>query len=88
MNGIVARWIGSWEHKLANRDTNRVVRPFEWGHDWLNGTPAGDSDSFFSYRPPDTFHQENGTLRFSSAVQSPYPVTTRFWPTGFRPRVL
>jgi hypothetical protein len=25
-----------WEHKLATRDTNRVVRPFEWGADWLN----------------------------------------------------
>jgi Prolyl oligopeptidase family len=26
-----------WERKLATRDTNRVVRPFEWGTDWLNG---------------------------------------------------
>jgi hypothetical protein len=25
-----------WERKLATRDTNRVVRPFEWGTDWLN----------------------------------------------------
>ena len=24
-----------WERKLATRDTNRVVRPFEWGIDWL-----------------------------------------------------
>ena len=31
-----------WERKLATRDTNRVVRPFEWGTDWLNslGFPA------------------------------------------------
>jgi hypothetical protein len=41
-----------WERKLATRDTNRVVRPFEWGTDWLarlafpsfpvpvNGNPA------------------------------------------------
>ena len=26
-----------WERKLATRDTNRVVRPFEWGTDWLHG---------------------------------------------------
>jgi pimeloyl-ACP methyl ester carboxylesterase len=26
-----------WERKLATRDTNRVVRPFEWGTEWLNG---------------------------------------------------
>jgi len=24
-----------WERKLATRDTNRMVRPFEWGADWL-----------------------------------------------------
>ena len=27
---------GRWERKLATRDTNRVVRPFEWGTDWLH----------------------------------------------------
>jgi hypothetical protein len=25
-----------WERKLATRDTNRVVRPFDWGADWLH----------------------------------------------------
>lgn len=35
-----------WEHKLATRDTNRVVRPFEWGADWLNriGFPSYPAD--------------------------------------------
>ena len=37
MPGIYARWIDNWERKLATRDTNRVVRPFEWGLDWLGG---------------------------------------------------
>jgi Alpha/beta hydrolase domain containing 18 len=36
MPGIYARWIDRWERKLAARDTNRVVRPFEWGTDWLD----------------------------------------------------
>jgi hypothetical protein len=27
-----------WEHKLATRDTNRVVRPFDWGTEWLHRT--------------------------------------------------
>ena len=35
MPGIYGRWIDNWERKLATRDTNRVVRPFEWGLDWL-----------------------------------------------------
>lgn len=25
----------AWEHALTTRDTNRVVRPLEWGFDWL-----------------------------------------------------
>lgn len=29
-----------WERKLATRDTNRVVRPFEWGTDWLHRIDA------------------------------------------------
>ena len=36
MTGLYARWMDRWERKLATRDTNRVVRPFEWGTDWLN----------------------------------------------------
>jgi hypothetical protein len=34
--GIYGRWMDRWERKLATRDTNRVVRPFEWGTDWLS----------------------------------------------------
>src|SRR5690242_1300656 len=45
MTGIYARWMDGWERKLATRDTNRVVRPFDWGTDWLHrvgfpGCPA------------------------------------------------
>ena len=36
MRSLYARWIDRWERKLATRDTNRVVRPFEWGTDWLH----------------------------------------------------
>jgi hypothetical protein len=36
MTGLYARWMDRWERKLAMRDTNRVVRPFDWGTDWLN----------------------------------------------------
>ena len=36
MTGMYARWMDQWERKLAMRDTNRVVRPFEWGTEWLN----------------------------------------------------
>jgi len=47
MPGIYARWMDNWERKLATRDTNRVVRPFEWGTDWLNrcGYPSCPPDA-------------------------------------------
>jgi Alpha/beta hydrolase domain containing 18 len=34
--GLYARWMDRWERQLATRDTNRIVRPFEWGLDWLS----------------------------------------------------
>jgi len=35
MTRLYARWIDRWERKLATRDTNRVVRRFDWGANWL-----------------------------------------------------
>src|SRR5215475_8763476 len=30
-----ARWMYDWEYRLTTRDENRVVRPLEWGFEWL-----------------------------------------------------
>ncbi len=98
MSELYARWIYAWEHRLASRDTNRVVRPFEWGQQWLGADEAGDpgrivgeraaaaaanSEEFYSYRPPRTFHQQNGTLRFQSALETPYPENNEVWADWF-----
>ena len=32
-----------WELRLAARDTNRVVRPFEWGVEWTRSWPGADA---------------------------------------------
>jgi hypothetical protein len=47
MTGLYARWMDRWERKLATRDTNRVVRPFDWGTDWLHsiGFPHCPADA-------------------------------------------
>ncbi len=29
------RWMVAWETALTTRDENRVVRPLEWGFEWL-----------------------------------------------------
>ena len=34
-SGWYAKWMTEWETDLTTRDTNRIVRPLEWGFDWL-----------------------------------------------------
>jgi Alpha/beta hydrolase domain containing 18 len=35
LSKFYARWMFAWETALTTRDTNRIVRPVEWGFDWL-----------------------------------------------------
>jgi rhodanese-related sulfurtransferase len=76
-----------WETRLASVDTNRVVRPFEWGLDWLRLDPQSpdpratllgwardavvDSDTFFSAPPTTQYTLTDDVLRFPSAVTTP-----------------
>ncbi len=30
-----SRWMYEWETRLTTRDENRVVRPLEWGFEWI-----------------------------------------------------
>lgn len=89
MGGLYARWIDRWETRLARRDTNRVVRPFEWGLEWMEGVRAdGDPKSavldwtrralessaeFYSYCTPADFDLQGSHLTFTSPLRSPYP---------------
>ena len=34
------KWIEDWETRLTERDTNRVVRPFDWGLEWIHDFPG------------------------------------------------
>ena len=33
---LYSRWMYSWETALTTRDENRVVRPLDWGFEWLH----------------------------------------------------
>lgn len=88
MAGIYARWIERWENRLARQDRNRLVRPFEWGLEWLDleaseGDPRervrdyakralAASEEFFSYRRPSDYRMEGRHLTFSSPLPSPF----------------
>jgi hypothetical protein len=34
--GYYARFMDRWERRLASHDTDRVIRPFDWGAEWLD----------------------------------------------------
>ncbi|HUQ90450.1 MAG TPA: alpha/beta hydrolase family protein [Bryobacteraceae bacterium] len=84
-----AKYIDRWESELATADTNRRVRPFEWGADWFfNPPPNGEapgvladfvdqslsnSDAFFSAPTPSDFRLDGSHLTFTSAIESRYP---------------
>jgi hypothetical protein len=34
---VLTRLFHAWEHRLASATKDRVVRPFDWGLDWLGG---------------------------------------------------
>jgi hypothetical protein len=35
LSALYRKWMFAWETALTTRDTNRIVRPLEWGFDWL-----------------------------------------------------
>src|ERR1700749_2233847 len=35
LSKLYAKWMYAWETALTPRDPNRIVRPLEWGFDWL-----------------------------------------------------
>jgi hypothetical protein len=123
MRAKYQRWMHNWETRMTSRDSNRIVRPLEWGTEWAGRWPmvAGlrppqdatntaamidywsavnqrliaHSDEFYAYKGPSDFRLEHRKvelfhtgseppkkhpkdewahfLRFTSAVESPYP---------------
>lgn len=55
MPGLYEKWMYAWETRLTTRDTNRVVRPLDWGTDWarrwplVNGNCPGREQDFENF---------------------------------------
>jgi hypothetical protein len=118
---VITSIFHSWERRLASATKNRVVRPFDWGLDWIpeSGGSGGagrsggyeakavveryveevmrDTQTFFTPPPTTEFSftpadpataadGESGTLRFPSALTTPYPennrVRARWYPSA------
>ncbi len=84
---MLGRFIRGQERRRATRDTNRVVRPFEWGAEFVNGHPNGDdprlvierhsrevmvnSEDFFALPQVSDYVLEGERLSWTSAVETP-----------------
>lgn len=85
---MFAWFFHEWERRLAAVTTDRVVRPFEWGLEWI-GRPdhpdprtalrefadeaARDSDAFFATGPAPHYElSADGELSFESAYATPH----------------
>jgi hypothetical protein len=40
---VLSRFFHNWERRLASVSTDRVVRPFDWGLDWISVNGHGDA---------------------------------------------
>ena len=96
LHRLYAQWMTSWETALTTRDTNRIVRPLEWGFDWLpefltqpeRAAPASDLSRMM------TLNQnivESSEAFFSYQVPTDFRLESRFpelFPTNVRTQTL
>ncbi len=58
-----AKWMIDWETRLTMRDTNRIVRPFEWGLDWIKDFPCVNGNFAAAHEQTERYvHQLNDKL--------------------------
>lgn len=85
---MLAKLFHAWERRLVAVDTNRVVRPFEWGLDWLDGEICGNAPpsaqlqawsaaalsaaDWFEPGPCDDYALHGDRLTFPSALSTPH----------------
>jgi hypothetical protein len=97
---MIAPLFNIWERRLAEVDTNRIIRPFEWGLDWL-GLPDTDdplgtlkawardtvngSDAFFASTPVGAYDLKDDVLRFASGLTTPWEVNNTVVARIFHP---
>ena len=86
---MLSRVFHQWERRLAAAATDRVVRPFEWGADWLHDDTAdgpeearlerwaaamlAESDRFYALEATDDYTLTGDRLTFPSAIRTPHP---------------
>ena len=65
---LYGRWMYRWETALTTRDTNRIVRPVEWGFDWLQDFTHSHGFSFSQHPPADDAAAERAMLELNDFI--------------------
>ena len=85
---MLARFFSAWERRLVAVDSNRIVRPFDWGLDWIDTPistgrdPAQLLEQWTSaaltntewFQPPscEEYAFQDNQLTFPSALETPH----------------
>ena len=77
LGNLYAKWMYRWETALTTRDENRIVRPVEWGFDWLDDfiSGAGLRQNLFGASDPSSLrgHEaEDAMLALNAAIIRQY----------------
>jgi hypothetical protein len=86
---VLSRIFFKWEERLSRRDTNRKVRPFEWGLEFVSDGPPpenpklylldyarralAESDAYHSYPQVRDWRLNGNHLTFTSPLKTIYP---------------
>ena len=88
---IYAKWMFAWETALTTRDTNRIVRPLEWGAEWLGEwAPTGSVDRDSMTAASRRIAEESDAF-FSYTTPTDFRLEDRhpqLFPTNVRPETL
>ncbi len=82
---MLSLFFHNWERRLADVSKDRIVRPFEWGLDWLpddlqSAPPGGELDAVREYVQPGA----RGHVRLVHAAADRATTRSRPWMTGRR----
>jgi hypothetical protein len=84
---VIRRAFHGWERRLADVSRNdRIVRPFDWGLEWLELPDAAsfdvidrwvervmlDTDGFYATPPTSDYELQGDRLTFPSAIETPH----------------
>src|ERR1022692_1714718 len=94
LSGWYGRWMTRWETDLTTRDTNRIVRPLEWGFDWLQDFSHPDPTRRDALDPMIALNEEivrGSDDFFGYSVPQDFRLEDRhpeLFPTNVRPETL